>query len=95
MNFRDDSPTFKLLDELKLPLFHPDSTIYGVGHILENNYSFEFMRPLKVPPTTYGLDFVRTEVLKADSKLFGDYVFSGITPIKVTFIEINKTLGTL
>lgn len=92
-NSMNDSKTFKLLDEMNLQPFHPVATIYGVGYILEDNYSFESARPFKIPPSTYRLDFVNNKAQRADTKLFGDHVFSGITPVKGTFIEVDKENG--
>lgn len=92
-NFNSSMRAFKLLDEMNLPKFHPIATIYGTGYKLENDYIFESARPFKIPPTTYRLDFVKTKVQRANTKWFGDHVFSGITPVNGTFKEVNKTAG--
>lgn len=92
-NYRDDSPTFQMLDALKLPLFHPVACIYGVGYLTDNNYRFESQRPFKIPPTTYRLNFVSTKIQRADTAHFGDHYFSGITAVSGDFKEIDKEKG--
>lgn len=92
-NSKSDSKTFQLLDELNLQPFHPVTTIYGVGYRLEDGYSFESSRPFRIPPSTYRLDFVKTKAQRENTTLFGDHVFTGITPVKGTFIEVDKEQG--
>lgn len=91
-NDNNESITFQILDSMNLPPFHPVTTIYGVGYIIDGKRVIT-CRPYQVPGYTWRLDFVKTMKQRSDKTKFGDFIFAGVISVSGTFTEINKDKG--
>lgn len=94
-NGNAESITFTELDKLNLPPFHPVTTTYGVGYVIDGK-EFETARPFRIQPVPTELNFISTMKTRDDKEKFGDFEFQKIEPINNSkFVEKSKGIYIL
>ncbi|KAK8876261.1 hypothetical protein M9Y10_006456 [Tritrichomonas musculus] len=71
---KEAGDTFAELNKLNLKPFHPVTTVYAVGNIVDGK-AFITARPYRIETYEQTIDFVSTMVQRADKEKFGDFEF--------------------